>query len=73
MKTTLENLTKEMAATNRLLALLFARHNVDTWDKSDEEVIEEMKEVSRSIIEWAYNYPNNPYPLGVDSRQKGTI
>ncbi len=69
----MEKLAKELAVTNRLLTLLFARHNVDTWDKSDEEIIEEMKEVSHSILEWAYNYPNNPYPLGVDSRQKGTI
>ena len=68
-----DKLAKELAVTNRLLTLLFARHNVDTWDKSDEEIIEEMKEVSHSILEWAYNYPNNPYPLGVDSRQKGTL
>ncbi len=68
-----DKLAKELAVTNRLLTLLFARHNVDTWDKSDEEIIEEMKEVSHSILEWAYNYPNNPYPLGADSRQKWGI
>ncbi len=73
MKTTLENLTKEMAATNRLLALLFARHNVSDWDKTDEVIIEEMKEVSHSVLEWAYNYPDNPYPLKANRSQKWGI
>ena len=69
----IEQLVKEIAVQNKLTALLISRHNVDTFDKSDEEVIEEMKQVSHSVLEWAYNYPNNPYPLKKDSRQKWGI
>lgn len=69
----IDKLTIEMQAHNRLLTLLFARHNVNTWDKSDEAIIEEMKTVSHSVLEWAYNYPDNPYPLDVDRRRKGTV
>lgn len=69
----IDRLTRELAAHNRLTALLIARHNVDTFNKTDEEVIEEMKEVSRSVLDWCYNYPDNPYPLKKDSRQKWGI
>lgn len=73
MEELIEKLVKEIAAHNRLTALLISRHNVDTFDKSDEEVIEEMKEVSHSVLEWCYEYPNNPYPLKRDNRQKWGI
>ena len=68
----IEKLARELAAHNRLVALQIARHNVNTWDKSDEQIIEEMKEVSKSILDWCYN-TDADYPLGVDRRVKYPI
>ena len=62
-KELLEQLVKEVAAQNKLIALQIARQNVDTWDKSDPQIVEEMKEISNSIIEWSYLYPKNKFPL----------
>ena len=62
-KDLLEQLIKEVAAHNRLTALQIARQNVDTWNKSDTQIIEEMKEISDSIIEWSYLYPQKEFPL----------
>lgn len=69
-KELLEQLVKEVAAQNKLVALQIARHNVDTWDKSDEQIIEEMKEMSDSITKWSYGYSQNHFPLKADRRQK---
>lgn len=62
-KELLEQLVKEVAAQNKLFALQISRNNVDTWDKDDRTIIEEMKEISDSIIEWSYFYPKNKFPL----------
>lgn len=62
-KELLERLVKEVAAQNKLIALQIARQNVNTWDKSDPQIIEEMKEISNSIIEWSYLYPQDKFPL----------
>ena len=69
-KDLLEKLVKEVAAQNRLTALQIARHNVDTWNKSDTQIIEEMKEISDSITEWSYGHSQNHFPLKADRRQK---
>lgn len=69
-KELLEQLVKEVAAQNKLIALQIARHNVDTWDKSDSQIIEEMKEISGSITEWSYGHSKNHFPLKADRRQK---
>ena len=49
-KVLLEQLVKEVAAQNKLIALQISRNNVDTWDKDDYIIIEEMKNISDSII-----------------------
>ena len=69
-KELLEQLVKEVAAQNRLIALQISRNNVDTWDKDDRTIIEEMKEISDSIIEWSYQYPLKRMPLKADRRQR---
>ena len=69
----IDKLTKELKAHNRLIALQIARHNVNTWDKSDKQILTEMKEVSESILKWCYEYPEADYPLGVDRRVKYPI
>ena len=38
----LEKLVNELAAHNRLTAVRIARENLLTWDKTDEEIVEEM-------------------------------
>ena len=45
-KVLLEQLVKEVAAQNKLIALQISRNNVDTWDKDDYTIIEEMKNIS---------------------------
>lgn len=62
-KELLEQLVKEVAAQNKLIALQIARQNVNTWGKSDTQIVEEMKEISNSIIEWSYLYPQKEFPL----------
>ena len=69
-KELLEQLVKEVAAQNKLIALQISRNNVDTWDKDDRTIIEEMKEISNSIIEWSYQYPLKQMPLKADRRQR---
>ena len=49
----LERLVNEIAAQNKFIALLIAKNNVSTFDKSDTEILEEMKSETDSIIKWS--------------------
>ena len=69
-KVLLEQLVKEVAAQNKLIALQISRNNVDTWDKDDYTIIEEMKNISDSIIKWSYQYPLKRMPLKADRHQR---
>lgn len=53
----LERLVNELAAQNKLIALLIAKNNVETFGKSGIEIVEEMEKESVAIIKWSYNYP----------------
>lgn len=40
---------------NRLTTLRIARENLDSWGKSNEEIVEEMKYASERILKWGYS------------------
>lgn len=51
----LEKLVNELSAQNRLTTLRIARENLDSWGKSNEEIVEEMKYASERILKWGYS------------------
>lgn len=59
----LERLVNEFAAQNKLIVLLIAKNNVETFGKSGIEIVEEMEKESVAIIKWSYNYPIEKFPL----------
>ncbi|MFR2068895.1 MAG: hypothetical protein ACLS4S_01370 [Bacteroides nordii] len=73
MEELLKEIAKELAAQNKLIALLIAKHNVDTFNKSGMEIIEEMKNVSTTITDWSYKYPEANFPLNEPEKTKITF
>ena len=67
----LERLVNEIAAQNKFIALLIAKNNVSTFDKSDTEILEEMKSETESIIKWSYFSSKESFPL--NSPEKSVI
>ena len=71
---TLEKIARELAAHNRLMALQIARHNIiTTYNKTDEQILQGMKDASQSILDWCYGSPDADFPLEVNSSQPWTI
>lgn len=65
-----EQLIKEIAAQNRLIAMQLSSHNVDTCDKSDQQIIDEIQQVPNFIIKWSYGDSCAGLHLKVDSTKK---
>lgn len=68
MKNELERLVNEIAAQNRLIALLIAKYDVDpfkedVWNKPIDEFKKDMKNMAQSMIEWAYSPLDAEIPL----------
>lgn len=70
----LKKIARELAAHNKLMALQIARHNViTTFDKTDEQILQGMKDASQSILDWCYGSPDADFPLEVNRSQPWTI
>lgn len=67
-----EKLVNELAAHNRLTAVRIARENLLTWDKTDEEIVEEMKSSSERVLKWGYS-TDADFPLDAPLRAGSTI
>lgn len=68
MKNELERLVNEIAAQNRLIALLIAKYDVDpfkedVWRKPIDEFKNDMKDMAKGITSWAYSPLDKEIPL----------
>lgn len=61
-KELLEKLIREFSAYNRLTSVRIAKENLDSWGKTQEEMVKEMKSSSERILKWGYSTDAN-FPL----------